>query len=212
MHISASDAQKFLTAHLPDASVRIKSADANDNGNLTRAEAKSLGADFADTYDLYKERGKTVRTDDFLDFYKTHARVSANSGQLSGDLVGNFQIWRSSATTTMTDSERANIVWDKMGPWGPTDSGPRYVNNSMLPPNVQSWIDAAKAEVVASDDRLHDIWEMYEVPVGPNDARVAGYAILGYGENDTSSIAYQSLHIYSPEGKLLDFEIDSTSI
>lgn len=211
MRISASDAKKFLADHVAEVTQRVHDADANNNGNLTRREAKELGADLKDTFDLYKESGRTVRTDDFLKFYIKHAQVSARSGELAGDLVDNFQQWRTRPSPGLSNDQRADIVWDVMGPWGPVDGGPRFVRISDVPPDVKAWMDNVEDEVTQLPN-IQGIHEIYEVPVSSNDARVAGYAIVGYGENDTSSVAYGSLSIYSPSGELLDADTDNVSI
>jgi hypothetical protein len=202
MRISQADAKNFLPTHLQDARAAIAAADKNGNGNLTRSEAEALG-EFKDTYDLYKTRGRTVRTNDFLAFYEKHAAVSVNSGGLSGDLVNNFISWRTSAPSGLTDRERTDAVWDVMSTSGVLDSGPRLVTSSSVPDSVKSWIASARSAAVAADPRTEDIWEMYEVPVSPTDSRVAGYALLGWGELSPST-GYESLHIYSPDGRLLD--------
>lgn len=90
--IPPADRSSFLAAHTDAASERIKTADANDNGNLTRAEAASLG-DLRDTYDLYSEPGKTVKTEKVLAFYRDYTRVSVKSGELPQDLGDNYSSW-----------------------------------------------------------------------------------------------------------------------
>jgi hypothetical protein len=202
MRISANDAKNFLPAHLAEARAAIQRADANGNGNLTRKEAESLG-DLKDTFDLYKTRGRTVRTDDFLAFYEAHAKVSANSGDLSGDLANNFVAWRSQAHSGLTDRDRTRAVWDVMSTSGVLEAGPRHVTTSSVPDSVKPWIDQARSTVINADPRTESVWEMYEVPVSRNDSRVAGYALLGFGEISDGR-GYESLHIFSPDGRLLD--------
>ncbi len=90
--IPPNNRASFLSAHTASASERIKLADANANGNLTRAEATALG-DLKDTYDLYAEPGKTVKTDKVLEFYKSYTRVSVTSGELPRDLGDNYASW-----------------------------------------------------------------------------------------------------------------------
>jgi hypothetical protein len=93
---------------------------------------------------------------------------------------------------------------------GVLEAGPRLVTRGTVPDSVKAWIGDAIADSVAADARTEDIWEMYEVPVSETDSRVAGYALLGWGEISPST-GYESLHIFSPDGRLLDREGEEIS-
>lgn len=108
--MTAAERRAFVRATEPYADSRVKSADKNGNGNLTRAEAESLG-DVKDTYDLYAQPGRTVKTDKFLEFYKAYARVSARQpGELPTDLKDNAVNWLALRSAPSSPSGLGQVV------------------------------------------------------------------------------------------------------
>lgn len=108
--LDAAHRTDFIRASQSYAASVIERADKNGNGNLTRAEAKAALGDLKDTFDLYAESGKTVKTADFAKFYGDYVRVNANRGELPTDLADNYTNWLALRTRPAPSTDTGAIV------------------------------------------------------------------------------------------------------
>jgi len=215
MKILSDKVDGFITFAETELGKAIDHADANGNNRLTRDESRSLGK-FRTTYDGYAETGCTVYTEKFHQAAKAHIRMSARSGELSGDLVKTYAEFLTQGACPYANSQIRSIA-EHGGFWrmAETKALQRYaVDPETLSEPLKGALLSAGQALVAEqcDDDVQGFEGMclrgyYAVPGGADYPGTIAYAVIAQGFNEDFNYGLGGMALIKPNGDQISYDV-----